>query len=290
MCGEARWPRPSPGWGHVGASLVGARGVGVRGYVITFNRPVAKGVPDRSRGRRVRVWVPDRVRQDVAFLRLTGDTRYPWWCDRGGNVLTSSRPVAKGVPDRSRGRRVRVWVPDRVRQDVAFLRLTGDTRYPWWCDREVNVLTSSRAAPKGSPIGVGEDECGCGYRIGVWHDGRDMAGTPGGWGWLVCGGALPSPTGAHIPTPLREARVRLYPRCTLPHRGYRVSPVRRVSERPPWIPGVPGTTIRALSIGPHPRIECGAGSNPLPEGEGDLQRSPQGEGVMQGSPLGEGDL
>ena len=113
VCGEARCSHASPGWDLVGASLVGARGGVIAGSTSFYRAGVVEGVPDRSRGRRVRVWAPDQVRHDDAFPRLTGDTRYPWWCDRGWNAHTLSRAVAEGVPDRSRGRRVRVWAPDR---------------------------------------------------------------------------------------------------------------------------------------------------------------------------------
>ena len=58
--------------------------------------------------------------------------------------------------------------------------------------------------------------------------------------------------------------------------------LRRLLRNPPTYRGV-GDSIAysQLAILPHP--------NPLPLGEGVLQRSPEGEGVLQRSPLGEGE-
>ena len=322
-------PRPSPGWDHVGASLVGARG-GVRGYVITFNRPVAKGSPigvgedERVRAVRFRPLpcpapraptsqrpygrpecgciraVPcptvgtgcpryddkrvvvgpspphqarGRLQEPVSKSgRLCGssvrDSRFhgndgmsgyvsyrtnfkttvivasfaaksvcstcetgsptlsheekecgearcshasPGWdlvgaslvgasggVIAGWNVVAWSRCVAEGVPDRSRGRRVREWVPDRVRHDVAFPRLTGDTRYL------PNLVLPAEAGIHGG-------------------DGR------------VSFGYGPAPRN-HVPPPAHRAPTRDAPT------GGQSAAVSALYPAPPWVPGVPGKT------------------------------------------------
>ena len=45
---------------------------------------------------------------DRPRTRRTGESRYPWWGDRGGNALTSSGTIAEEIPTRSPP-----WVPHR---------------------------------------------------------------------------------------------------------------------------------------------------------------------------------
>ena len=87
-------------------------------------------------------WVPAWGAERRLPPRLTGENRYPWWCDGGGDCPTSSGSVVEGVPTRALP-----WIPHRGavrrlgggyrlggRKDGYPIRLTGGRRYPWWCD------------------------------------------------------------------------------------------------------------------------------------------------------------
>ena len=157
-------PRPTMGT----ASGCGTTEGGGVGEPSPQPSPAGEGVTWRS---------PIGVGDDDYLPRLSGENRNPWWCDSGGNALTSSGSVAGGVPTprptmgtasgcgttegggvgepspqpSPAGEGVTWRSPIGVGDDDYLPRLSGENRNPWWCDSGGNALTSSGSVAGGVP-------------------------------------------------------------------------------------------------------------------------------------------
>ena len=157
-------------------------GVTAVGTALTSSGFVVEGVPTRAPP-----WIPHRgaVRRGRGGYRI--GVRYDGWggCDGGGD-----RPYVERVRSRRGphpgptmdtasgcGKTREGWVPAWGAERRLPPRLTGENRYPWWCDgggdRPYVERVRSRRGPHPGP--TVDTASGCGKTVG---------GRKDGWGWV----------------------------------------------------------------------------------------------------------
>ena len=150
----------------------------------------------------------------TSLIRLTGETRYLWWCGRV--------PGVPGTTEAGVGTLLFCLAP--LFRLTGPFRLTGETRYLWWGGGVPGVPGTTEGT--GCPRHDGR------YRVSPARRKRGwVPGVPG----MTEGGGLPWVPG--VPGTTNGQR------GYLPYSSYRGNPVStRVGGGPPGVPGVPGTT------------------------------------------------
>ena len=136
-------------------------------------------------------WVPAWGAERRLPPRLTGENRYPWWGNGGGDCANVERVRSRRGPHPGPtmdtasgcGKTREGWVPDRGAERRLPPRLTGENRYPWWGDGGGDCpyveRVRSRRGPHPGPTmdtasGCGKTREGCDGGGGAVRRGRGV--------------------------------------------------------------------------------------------------------------------